>query len=74
MRTPFSWAWAGLVGCQLAGVPGIRSFAVAEHWQTRAHDSLGISGTDSLWSDRPDILLERYTDDETAPETVFVGE
>lgn len=51
-----------------------RTLAVAEHWQTRAQDSLGISGTGSLWGGRPDILLERYTDDDTVPDAVFVGE
>ncbi|USZ73496.1 hypothetical protein [Natronosalvus halobius] len=51
-----------------------RTINVLDRWQQLADDLFDITGRDSLWGGRPDIILERYDEDTTSPDAVFVGE
>lgn len=51
-----------------------RTVHVLERWQQIADDLFDITGRESLWGGRPDIILERYDGDEINPSAVFVGE
>lgn len=50
---------------------------VLDHWQSLSASMLDRGGEGSLWGGRPDIVLERYDQEETgssAPKEVFIGE
>ncbi|WP_152417985.1 hypothetical protein [Haloferax elongans] len=51
-----------------------RTVHVLDRWQQIADDFFNITGRDSLWGGRPDIVLERYDGDSPNPNAVFVGE
>lgn len=51
-----------------------RTVHVLDRWQQIADDLFDITGRDALWGGRPDIILERYDEDEAVPSAVFVGE
>lgn len=51
-----------------------RTVHVLDRWQQIADDFFNITGRDSLWGGRPDLVLERYDEDNPNPSAVFVGE
>lgn len=51
-----------------------RTVQILDRWKQIADDLFDITGRDSLWGGRPDIVLERYDGGSTNPSAVFVGE
>ena len=51
-----------------------RTVHVLDRWQQLAAELFDITGRDSLWGGRPDIVLERYDGDSDEPSAVLVGE
>lgn len=51
-----------------------RTIRILERWEQMADDLFDITGRDSLWGGRPDIVLERYDGGSTNPSAVLVGE
>lgn len=50
---------------------------VLSRWQSLSETLLGRHGSDTLWGGRPDIVLERYSEDESGGwvlDQVFIGE
>ena len=51
-----------------------RTIEITEQWQQLAQTYFGISGQETLWGGRPDILIERYSPGSEQPTEVFAGE
>lgn len=51
-----------------------RTIKVLDRWQQIADNLFDITGRNSLWGGRPDIVLERYDEDGINPSAIFVGE
>jgi hypothetical protein len=62
------------IGCPSEDGYLFRTVHIHDRWQQIAAELFDISGQDSLWGGRPDIVLERYDEGSTTPSAVFVGE